>query len=160
MEPTVSMRLFIKPEVLLGLLDGSLSGCGYCGEINWIPEPPYLTVKSGDIFLMIPGTPPLPGDLLCRELVLANPAQGAFKIRGQVRELRAGSNAVLGIARCLIINPTAYIANILHNKTLLQFYIGSYRIPEYDFRSPPSTGRGGCSRHRPPQACRHRSEQR
>ena len=35
---------------LPGELDGGLSGHGYCEEINWIPEPLYLIVKSRAIF--------------------------------------------------------------------------------------------------------------
>ena len=107
-----------KGSLFPSALDGSLCGYIYYGEINRIPEPIYLTVKSG-FFLMIPEIPPLSGDLLGGELVLANPAQRALEIRGQIRELRARSNAVLGITCGLIINPTAHIANILHNKTLL-----------------------------------------
>lgn len=34
----------------LHFLYRSLSGYGYCEEINWIPEPLYLIVKSRAIF--------------------------------------------------------------------------------------------------------------
>ena len=103
------------------LLDGSLSGSINCEEINWISATLYLTVKSRDVFLIIPKIPSLSGNLLSRKLVLADATQGAFKIPGEIGKLGAGGNAVLGITRSLIINPTAHITNILHNKTLLQF---------------------------------------
>ena len=53
------------------------------------------------------------------ELVLAGTAQGTLEILGEIGKLGAGGHAVLGIAGSLIVNPTAQIANVLHNKTLL-----------------------------------------
>ena len=60
----------------------------------------------------------LSASALFREAVLAHAAQGALKIIGQVLELCAGGNAVLGVAGGLVINPAASISNILfHNRT-------------------------------------------
>ena len=47
------------------------------------------------------------------EHILTNTAQGALEILGKILELRTGSNASLGVALRLVVNPAANIANIL-----------------------------------------------
>ena len=53
------------------------------------------------------------------ELIFAYAAKGAFKILGQVLKLRAGGNTALRITQFLVINPTAYVTNMLHKLTSL-----------------------------------------
>ena len=48
------------------------------------------------------------------ELVLAGAAEGAGKVVGEILELGAGRDAVVGIADGLVVLPAAEVADILH----------------------------------------------
>ena len=50
--------------------------------------------------------------LFFRKRIFADAAQGAYEIIGEVLELRAGGNSVIGIAYCGVVLITAYVANI------------------------------------------------
>ena len=53
------------------------------------------------------------------ELILTDGAQGALEILGDIFPLGAGGNAAFGIAQFLVVFPTANVANVFHNKFLL-----------------------------------------
>ena len=55
--------------------------------------------------------------LILGKVVLADTAKGAYKIFGQIGKGSAGSNAVIGVAQFLVVDPTAYIAYIFHKIT-------------------------------------------
>ena len=71
--------------------------------------------------------------LFLGEIILANAAEGAFKIFGKICKSSAGSNAVIRITEGLIIGPAADIAYILHiQKSPLKLIVGfpyDYYIP-------------------------------
>ena len=53
---------------------------------------------------------------------LANAAERANEVLGEVLPFCAGSYAVIGIAELLVVFVAAYIANVLHNNFLLIKY--------------------------------------
>ena len=70
--------------------------------------------------------------LLClrfTELVLANAAERAFEVLGQVLKSRAGFDASLGHTYFGIVLPTAYVTNILcHNRLVFVFRVNKYIV--------------------------------
>jgi hypothetical protein len=58
-------------------------------------------------------------ELLLGELVLAYAAQGALEISRHILPLGTGSDAGLGAALRLVIDPAANVTNIFHNSILL-----------------------------------------
>ena len=52
------------------------------------------------------------------KLVLANTAQRALKICGEIFKFRAGSNAGLGQTGGFVVNPATNFTNIFHNQFL------------------------------------------
>ena len=73
----------------------------------------------------------MPYRLFLSELVLAHHAQGALKILGDVLPLGAGSNAALGIALCLVIDPAANLAYIFHKISSFPFRFDGLSITRF-----------------------------
>ena len=58
--------------------------------------------------------------LLLAEVIFTYAAERALEILVEILEFGAGSDSVIGIADCLVVNPTAYIAYVfVHFFTLL-----------------------------------------
>lgn len=57
--------------------------------------------------------------LFFRKRIFTDAAQGAYEIIGEVLELRAGGNSVIGIAEFLVVFIAAYFANVFHDDPLL-----------------------------------------
>jgi hypothetical protein len=56
-------------------------------------------------------------------LVLANAAEGAYPVGGEVFKGCAWSDAVFGIAYCGVVLMPAYITNVLHNSCWFKVFL-------------------------------------
>jgi hypothetical protein len=53
------------------------------------------------------------------EVFCADTALGAYPILGKILERSTGSNAIIGVTYCRVINPTANVAYILFHTFLI-----------------------------------------